>query len=539
MKIYKSSFERTIGYIVQDKAQTLGDRTFLYFGDEEHSYKDLNERSNIVANALAELGVKKKDKVVTMIPNIPEYFFVWWGIVKQGAWEVPININYRGVSLADLINRCDAEIVIIYQGLVSKLMKIGDKLQNVNKILLVHRLNENPINFDEDAIPTPLVKFKDVISFSADQPNVKVFNYDPSCIIYTSGTTGPPKPVVIPHEFWIHASECKIKHMGTTSTDIIYNCFPMFNPTGQVETSLCALMADGKVAMAASFNPNNFWNDIRKYKCTETVSMGGAFSLVEKIPPNINDKNHPLKKVYIIPLPVNFQQRCENRFGIKMMEIYGQTECNLVCFRTWDKGKIGSCGFANCDFEIKIFDENDNECKPNKEGEIVVRPSKSHIIAREYYKMPEKYGERIRNCWWHTGDLGVIDEDGYLFFRRRKEETIRFRGHFVSTTEVEAILNNHPNVLESAVFAVPDEFGQEQDVMAAVKLKSGDRISPTKLLRHCEADLPFYMIPCYVRFVKEFEKTPTLRIIKDRLQKEGVTSDTWNRRKADFKLARD
>jgi len=133
----------------------------------------------------------------------------------------------------------------------------------------------------------------------------------------------------------------------------------------------------------------------------------------------------------------------------------------------------------------------------------------------------------------------LFDEDGYLFFRRRKEETIRFRGHFVSTTEVEAILDNHPNVLESAVFAVPDEFGQEQDVMAAVKLKSGDRISPTKLLRHCEADLPFYMIPCYVRFVKEFEKTPTLRIIKDRLQKEGVTSDTWNRRKADFKLARD
>jgi crotonobetaine/carnitine-CoA ligase len=298
-------------------------------------------------------------------------------------------------------------------------------------------------------------------------------------------------------------------------------------------------MADGQVAMAEGFNPKLFWEDIRKYGCTETVSMGGAFSLVEKNPPSAEDRDHPLKKIYIIPLPVDFQQRCEKRFGIKMMEIYGQTECNLVCFRTWDRGKVGSCGFANSGFEIKIFDEKDNECAPNVEGEIVVRPTKSHIIAKGYYKMPEKFGERMTNCWWHTGDLGRMDEDGYLYFHRRKEETIRFRGHFVSTTEVEAILNKHPDVLECAVFGVPDQLGQEQDVMAAVRLKPQANISPDALLRHCEVDLPFYMIPCYVRFVDEFEKTPTLRIIKDKLQKEGISADTWCRRECNFKLSRE
>jgi crotonobetaine/carnitine-CoA ligase len=222
-----------------------------------------------------------------------------------------------------------------------------------------------------------------------------------------------------------------------------------------------------------------------------------------------------------------------------MMEFYGQTESNLVCFRTWNKGKMGSCGFANSGYEIKIFDENDNECPANVEGEIVIRPKKSHIIALGYYKMPEKYGERMRNCWWHTGDLGRMDKDGHLYFHRRKEETIRFRGYFVSTTEVEAILNQHPAVLESAAYGVPDELGQEQDVMAAIKLKENYQLAPDELLRHCENDLPFYMIPAFVRFVKKFKKTPTLRIIKAGLQKEGVTPDTWSRRAANFKLSRE
>ena len=153
--------------------------------------------------------------------------------------------------------------------------------------------------------------------------------------------------------------------------------------------------------------------------------------------------------------------------------------------------------------------------------------------------MPEKFVERIKNCWLHTGDLGRMDEDGHLFFHGRKEETVRFRGHFVSTTEVEKILNNNTKVLESAVFGVPDELEQEQDIMVAIRPKPGESVTPEELLSHCERDLPFYMIPCYVRFVHQFDKTPTMRIIKEKLQKEGITEDTWSRRKAKYKLARE
>ncbi len=537
MHLYRSKSERTIGSIVEHKALTHGNKPFLYFKDERYSYLDLYETSNRVARGLQALGVKKGDKVATMLPNYPEYFYVWWAILKLGAWEVPINGNYRGASLVDVINRSDARLAVVADGpFLDKLGDIQSHLQHVEQVVVAHRLAA-PAPPDPH-LRWPVCNLGEFCTYSAEPVQAEVFNHDPSMIAYTSGTTGPPKGVVLTHEFFVHNCENKIRHMGTTSEDVIYNCFPMCNLTGQYETSFTAWMADARVAMAEHFDPASFWDDIRKYKCTELVSMGGAFALVEKQPASSEDRNHTLKKIYIIPLPTDFQERCEARFGVKMMEVYGQTECGLTNYRTWESPKPGSCGPANCGYEVKIFDDNDEVCPPNVEGEIVVRPLKSHIIVKDYHDMPDRLGARLRNCWWHTGDLGVMDEAGYLFFRRRKEESIRFRGHFVSTTELEAVVNRHPDVLDCAAYKVPDEIGQEHDVAIAVCLRPGATTRPEDLLAHCECDLPFYMIPCYVRWVESFERTPTMRIVKKGLEDEGVTEDMWSRRKAGYRLRR-
>ncbi len=534
---YVSKSERTIGHIVESKALAHGDRPFLFFKDETYSYQHLHETSNRVAQGLKALGVGKGDKVATMLPNFPEYFYVWWAIMKLGAWEVPINGSYRGTSLADVLNRSDARIAVVDDGLF--LERFGDvqgQLGQIKQIVVAHRLSA-PAPADP-GLRRPTCNLSELVAYPADLPQVEVFNHDACTIAYTSGTTGPPKGVVCTHEFFIHGCENKIRHMGTTAEDVIYNCFPMYNLTGQYETSFTALMADAKVAMAEAFDPSTFWDDIRRYRCTEFVSMGGAFALVEKQPPRPDDRDHTLKKMYIIPLPVDFQKRCEERFGVRLMEVYGQTECGLTNFRTWDEARPGSCGPANCGYDVKIFDENDEECPPNVEGEIVVRPLRSHIMLKEYYNMPDKLGARMRNCWWHTGDVGVIDQAGYLYFRRRKEESIRFRGHFVSTTELEAMVNSHPDVLECAAYRVPDQLGQEHDVAIAVRLKPGRELAPEILLAYCERDLPFYMIPCYIRWVDDFERTPTMRIVKRGLEDDGITADMWSRRAAGYRLSR-
>lgn len=486
------------------------------------------------------MGVQKGAHVSTILPNYPEYLYIWWGILKLGAVHVPIDTNYRGAMLASLINRSDAKIAVVSRGVfLNRFQSVQDKLINIRNIVVAHRLNEPGSTEEEKNLKFAACNLSDLMAYPAEPPKVEVYNYDTASIVWTSGTTGPPKGAIWPHEMFIHSSEVKIKHMGTNRNDIMYNALPMFNPSGQSETCLTALIADAGFVMAERFDPKTFWDDIRKYKATENVSMGGLVALLEKEPASPDDRNHTLRKIYGFPLPIDFQRRFEDRFGVRMMELYGNSESGLTNFRTWDRPKPGSCGPANCGCEVKVFDEQDNECPPNTVGEIVVRPLKPYTIFQGYYKDPEKTLNTMRNLWYHTGDLGRMDEDGYLFFVRRREESIRFRGYLISTTEVERIIGSHPDVLECAVYGVPDEFGQEQDVMVAVRPKPGVTVKCDELLRYAEGELPYFMVPRYVRFVTEFEKTPTMRIIKEGLQKEGVTPDTWDRRKAGFKLSRE
>lgn len=540
MKTYRTAEERTVGHLVEDKAATHGDRTFLFFKGEQYSYNNLNQGSNRIANALRELGVKKGDKVVTILPNFPEYLYIWWGIVKLGAWEVPINNNYRGGTLADVINRCDARLAFVGSRLfLNRFAAVQEDLENIEQLVVAHRLKEKPPSVEERDLRLTSHVLADLMNAPADLPGVEVFSWDPECIFYTSGTTGPPKGAVESHELFFYFAEQKAIHMETKAEDVMYNVLPMYNATGQVETCLTALIADGQFVMAEGFNAKTFWDDIRKYNCTEFVSMGGVASLVEKEPSRPDDADNPLKKIYVIPLPVDFQERFEKRFNVQMVEIFGSTETGIVTYRDLHNPVIGSAGRAVEGYEVKIFDEHDNEVPPGTEGEIVLRPKRAHIILEEYYKMPEKTAPAFRHCWWHTGDLGKMDAEGNLFFIRRKAECIRFRGNLISTTVLEKIASEHPTVLECAAYGVPDEAGEEEYVMMAVRLQEGMTLDPNDLLRYVEKDVPYYMVPRYVRFVQEFEKTPTMRIIKAGLEREGVTADTWDRSRAGFKLSRE
>jgi len=541
MKLYKTLTERTIGHIVQDKAALHGDRTFMFFKDEKYSYKELDTKSNIIANALKEIGVKKGDKVVTVLPSFPEYLFVWWGIVKLGAWHVVINNNYRGEGLADLINRSDAKLAFIAPGVyLDRFRSIQDKVTLVDKIVVAHRLTDKPPSNEG----TYLDKFnffslQDLMSAPTGSPNVDVHNYDVEGIEYTSGTTGLPKGAVFSHEYMVYFAEHKAIHMGTTPEDVMYNCLPMCNVSGEIETCLTAFIADAQFALAESFDPRTFWDDIRKYNCTEFVSMGGVFSEVAKQPERPDDANNPLNKIYIIPLPVELEDKWKKRFGIKhMIELYGSTEAGIAAYRDLHNPVIGSAGRAHCDYEIKIFDEHDNEVPFGTEGEIVLRNHRPHIMLEEYYNMPDKTAYANRGLWFHTGDLGKLNEKGDLFFVRRKAECVRVSGNFCSTSEIERFICRNEDIIECAAYGVPDQAGKEEEIMVAVRVRDGVTVKCEDILRSLEDDVPYFMVPRYIRFVTHFEKTPTMRIVKKDLIKEGIVYDTWDRRKAGYRLRR-
>jgi crotonobetaine/carnitine-CoA ligase len=186
---------------------------------------------------------------------------------------------------------------------------------------------------------------------------------------------------------------------------------------------------------------------------------------------------------------------------------------------------------------VRIVDEDDQMLEAGQIGEIVIRPGEPYTMMSGYYKMPDETLEAFRNLWFHTGDLGYKDSDGYLYFVGRKKEAIRRRGENISAFEVEKIINQHSNVLESAAIAVPSELS-EDEVKVVVVLKEGERLSPEELVEFCSQRMAYFMVTRFIEFRESLPKTPTQRVEKYKLQSEGNTSATWDREKTGYKLRR-
>jgi crotonobetaine/carnitine-CoA ligase len=249
------------------------------------------------------------------------------------------------------------------------------------------------------------------------------------------------------------------------------------------------------------------------------------------------DREHSVRLALGAAAPKNEWLQFEERFGVRLLEVYGQTEDCVVTCNTLDAVRIGSVGRLAWGHEMQVVDDNDQVVPDGTIGEFVVRPLHPNILMLEYYKMPEATLGVFRNLWFHTGDFGSRDSDGYFYFVDRKKDAMRRRGENISAFDVEMAVNSHPAVLESAAYAVPSEVG-EDDVMVAVVLKPGEKATALELVQHCERQLSYFAVPRYIEFRTELPKTPTHRIEKYRLRERGITLTTWDLEKSGYKLRR-
>ncbi len=198
----------------------------------------------------------------------------------------------------------------------------------------------------------------------------------------------------------------------------------------------------------------------------------------------------------------------------------------------------GSCGKVLSIFDVQIHDENGKECPPNIPGEIVVRPKKPSVMFSEYFGMPDETVKVFQDLWFHTGDRGMKDKDGYFYFVDRTKDVVRRRGENISSFEVERVLNDHPAIHESAIIGVPSEL-TEEEVMAVLQLQEDAQFDPFDVLKFCEDRLPHFAVPRYIRLIDQFPKTPSQRIEKYKLRQEGITSDTWDREAVGYQISRE
>jgi crotonobetaine/carnitine-CoA ligase len=523
---------RVIHRILAEKAEQYGNREFFYFKDQVFGYEDFDRESNKVASGLKSLGVGKGDKVAIVMNNRPEYLFLWVGLSKIGAVEVPINTAHKGNLLIYMVDKTDCRFLVIESSYLDRVEPVLKDLPKIEKILVLRGTEEEIPPLDK-----PVLDYGKVVDNDGRCDQVEVLWSDPFAIFFTSGTTGPSKGALLPQNNAVCGAEASIKLGNYDERDCLYNPYPFFHGMSQSAITMAALISGARLALEERFSVSRFWGDVRRYHCTESNFIGGVLSMLFKADPKPDDRDNPLRIMVGANAPQELIEPFEKRFGVTILDSYGLTEGGIFIMNTPEKRKLGSCGRVLPNYSVRIVDGQDIEMGPNTPGELVVRPGMPYSTLLEYYKMPEKTIDLWRNLWLHTGDYLYYDEEGFFYFVDRKKDALRRRGENISSSEVEMVVRSHPGVLEVAAIAAKSEVG-EDEVMVCVIPKEGERVTAEELIAHCESRMAYFMVPRFVRFMEKMPKTPSERVEKYKLREEGVTPDTWDREKAGYKLKR-
>ena len=519
-----------MGAVVRERAREQPDRRIVRFADAAVTYGELDARSDRVAAALAAAGMQHGDRAAVLLPNGVQFLDTWVGMAKLGMVEVPLHTSLRGDPLRHALRLSGCRLAVVDAPLVERVAAAADGLPDLRTLVVV---GDGPAG---DAGDLEVVGFDDfVASGPPNPPDVDVSTYDRSAILFTSGTTGPSKGVVLTHSANVRLARSVSGAAGLRAGDVLFTTFPLFHVAARYVSTLAAMLIDAEVVIRQKFSASRFWEDCAAEGVTAIHYLGSLLTILLKQPEKPGDRDHAVHTAYGAGAPLPIAEAFEARFGLRLFELYGMTETGMVTMNREGAYKPGSCGTILDDCEVEIHDDDDHPLAPGEVGEIVARPSLPHIMIEEYVGMPEETLAAFRNLWFHTGDLGTFDEDGYLHFVGRKKDAIRRRGENVSAFEVETVLEDHPAVAEVAVIGVPDDISGEE-VLALIVARS--EIDPVALLDHCQARLPYYAVPRYVRFVETLPRNLSQRVEKHALRAEGVTAETWDREQHGYQLVR-
>lgn len=525
--------KETFGAIAAYRAKEKPNKRFIRFEDSDMTYQEFHAGGNKVANALSSLNLSKGDTCAVMLPNCPEFLKTWLGITRIGVTEVPVNTGLRGDLLVYILNQAKCKTIVILSEWAIRIEEIQNELQYLEHVVVVRDNGRIPL-FKNLLVHS----FEELIKNESDSNvNMPIKPTDPSLILFTSGTTGPSKGVVLGHRANFALSRTCCELMDYSSQDRLFTMFPLYHVNARYATVLAALIAGSDVVMHNRFSATRFWEICKKEKITTFTYMGSMLTILMKQPERPNDAVNTVRQIQGAPCPVEIYDEFKRRFNIKITEAYGSTEIGLAAVNRAETFRKGSCGKKLPIYDVEIHDDDGNLCLPDVAGEIVVRPKKPSILFSGYYGMPEATVKAWKNLWFHTGDRGRMDEDGYFYFIDRQKDVVRRKGENISSYEVESVINKHPYVQDSAIVGVPSELSEEE-VLAVIQLKEGRNLNQEELLDFSRQRLPYFAVPRYVRFIKKFPRTPSQRIEKYKLRELGITDDTWDREAAGYKIIR-
>jgi crotonobetaine/carnitine-CoA ligase len=522
----------TIGELLAERAARDPERACVSCDGEVWSYREMEERAARVTGGLRRFGLDPGGRVCLMLPNGLPFLAAWFGIERLGAVAVPINTAYRGELLGYVLNNSGASVVVIGEEYLDRLAFVEDGVPALEHVVVVPSMSPPA---SRPSLRWDMTEFDTLLEGPPGEPG-GVGETDAAVIMYTSGTTGPSKGAVLCHRGLLTFAENHATQCGLTREDVCYTCLPLFHAIALVLTTVGGMLVGARVAVGTRFRASTFWDEIRASGATYASITGSIAQILYKQPPHNGDRQHQLRIAYAIPAPAAIYTECERRFGISFIEAYGATDGQIPIYMPLDAPRIGACGRLIPGFDLRIVDDADEPLGPRQVGEIVYRSLRPYTMMLGYHGNPQATLDAVRNFWFHSGDLGYLDEEGYLYFVDRKKDSLRRRGENISSYEVEKVVNAHPAVLESAAVGVPSELG-EDDVKIVVVLRPGDALEPETLMAWCEKRLPYFMVPRYVAYADALPKTPNEKVQKYRLREAGVEG-AWDREKSGYRISR-
>jgi crotonobetaine/carnitine-CoA ligase len=527
--------QTTVLAALAERLATDPDGPYLDFSSAGESVKltasEMDREANRLAHTLRELGVGHGDRVATLLENRAEQVVSFFGALKLGAVQVPINTAYKGEFLRHQLADSGAKVFIVQGDFASRAVEVvGDGTTPD----LTHCITVDPPDAVIDARPT--LTWQDALDAGADSPvaDVDVRPGDLACFIYTAGTTGPSKGCMLSHNYIVSLADQIARAWQRRSDDVVMTPLPLFHFNAISVCVVGTLLTGGRASIERRFSVSNFWPEIKRTGATMVSMLGSPAILIANADDHPDQHGHKLRLCAAAPMPPDTDRLWQERFGCKTFSAgYGLTEASLISMLdAGEPNRPGAAGKPNTvEFDVRLVDDDDVEVGQGDVGEIVCRPNGPNLMFAGYWNRPDSTVEATTNLWFHTGDLARIDDEGFIYFVDRKKDALRRRGENISSFEMEKVLFGHAVIRDVAVHAVPSPLG-EDDVKVTAVLQADSKVTEEELCRWVAERVPFFAIPRYIEFRADLPRNPVGRVLKYQLRDEGVTEHTWDREAA-------
>jgi long-chain acyl-CoA synthetase len=507
-----------IGSLISLASERNPDGTAFIWGEETFSYKEVAKRVDALAAALRSLGLQRGDRVAVFMPNCPQLLETYFAVWQAGACVAPLNARFVPDEVIYHVEDCRARVIVFGEESREAMAEVRDETDAVEEYVCL----KNPAEGQRD--------YEAMLREHADAPRqmAEVSGGDPAWLFYTSGTTGRPKGAVLTHDnlSFVAVGWCA-DLMHLEPEDVGLHAAPLTHGAGLCALALTTKAASQVILTASGFEAEAFCDVVERHRITNTWLVP---TQIKRLIASPALERYDLSSLqYVVyggsPMYVEDIKEALRKIGRVFVQLYGQGETPMTATYLRREDHVGegseelvrrlaSCGYARTGMEVKVFDDEDREVPRREMGEICVRgPS----VFKEYWERPEETAETLRGGWLHTGDLGNMDEHGYVYIMDRKKDMIISGGTNVYPREVEEVMLQHPAVQEACVLGVPDESWGEA-TNAVVVLKPGVEAAAEELMAFCARRMAGYKKPKSIHFVDELPKSAYGKVLKRELR---------------------